>query len=65
MRKQIFAIGCLIAGLLASTPAWVEPLLALKSTTVDLPSGDSLFPAAKAPMPSTTTALPAIRPIWC
>ena len=44
MRKQIFAIGCLIAGLLASTPAWVEPLLALKSTTVDLPSGDSLFP---------------------
>jgi mono/diheme cytochrome c family protein len=44
MSKQLLAIGCLTAALLASTPAWVEQLPAIKSTTVDLPSGDSLFP---------------------
>jgi hypothetical protein len=32
--KQLLAIGCLTAALLASTPAWVEQLLAIKSTTV-------------------------------
>jgi mono/diheme cytochrome c family protein len=49
MRKQILAIGCLTAGLLASTPALVQQLPAIKSTTVDLPAGDSLFPGdAKA-----------------
>jgi cytochrome c553 len=48
MRTQILAIGCLTAGLFASTPARVEPLSALKSTTVDLPSGDSLFPGDKS-----------------
>src|SRR6202048_1302014 len=44
MRKQILAIGCLTAGLSASTPALVQQLPAIKSTTVDLPSGASLFP---------------------
>jgi hypothetical protein len=44
MRKQIFAISCLIAGLLASTPAQVQQLPAIKSTTVELPSSDNLFP---------------------
>lgn len=44
MRKQILAIGCLTAGLLASTPALVQQLPAINSTTVDLPSGDSMFP---------------------
>jgi hypothetical protein len=44
MRKQILSIGCLTAGLLVSTPALVQQLPAIKSTTVELPSGDSLFP---------------------
>jgi hypothetical protein len=44
MRHAILAVGCLTAGLLASTPAMVQQLPAIKSTTVDLPSGDSLFP---------------------
>ena len=44
MPKQFLAIGCLIAGMLASTPAWVEQLPVIKSTTVDLPSGDGMFP---------------------
>jgi mono/diheme cytochrome c family protein len=49
MRKHILAIGCLSAGLLASMPALVQQLPAIKSTTVDLPSGDSMFPGgAKA-----------------
>jgi len=37
-------VGCLTAGLLASTPALADPLPAIKSTSVDLPTGDSLFP---------------------
>ncbi|MHC2518959.1 cytochrome c [Bradyrhizobium diazoefficiens] len=44
MRKYIVAVGCLITGLLASTPAWVEQFLIIKSTAVELPTGDSLFP---------------------
>jgi hypothetical protein len=44
MPKQFLAIGCLIAAMLASTPAWVEQLPVIKSTTVDLPSGDGVFP---------------------
>jgi hypothetical protein len=43
MRKAIIAIGSLSAVLLASTPGWVKPP-AIKSITVDLPAGDSLFP---------------------
>jgi mono/diheme cytochrome c family protein len=48
MRKQLLAIGCLSAGLLISTPALVQQSPAIKSTTVDLPSGDSLFPGGAA-----------------
>jgi cytochrome c553 len=44
MRRTILAFTCLTAGLLAATPALVQQLPAIKSTTVDLPSGDSLFP---------------------
>jgi cytochrome c553 len=44
MRDQIFAIGCLTAGLLAATPVRPQPLPVIKSTSVDLPPGDSLFP---------------------
>jgi hypothetical protein len=33
----------LTAGFLASTPALVEPLPAIRSTTVDLPSADNQF----------------------
>jgi hypothetical protein len=41
---EYILVGCLTAGLLASTPALAEPLPAIKSTSVDLPTGDSLFP---------------------
>jgi hypothetical protein len=44
MRKQILAIGCLTAGLLASAPVLAQQIPAIKSTTVDLPPGDTLFP---------------------
>jgi cytochrome c553 len=43
MSKQAVAVGCFIAALLSSTPAWVQDRPAIKSTSVDLPSGDSLF----------------------
>lgn len=43
MRNQFLAIGCLTAGLLAAAPALGQPLPAIKSTSVDLPPGDSLF----------------------
>ena len=44
MRNQILASGCLTAALFAATPARLQPLPAIKSTSVDLPPGDSLFP---------------------
>ena len=44
MRYAIIAVGVFFAALLASTPAWVQPDLAIKSTTVELPPGDALFP---------------------
>ena|SRR5215467_15020822 len=44
MRKQILAVGSLTAALLTFTPAWVQQLHAIKSTTVDLPADDSQFP---------------------
>ena len=40
----IVAIGGSFAALLTSTPAWVQPAPAVSSTTVELPSGDELFP---------------------
>jgi mono/diheme cytochrome c family protein len=43
MSKYII-VGYLTAGLLASTPVLAEQLPAIKSTSVDLPTGDSLFP---------------------
>lgn len=43
MCKQILIL-CLSAGLLACAPALAQQTPAIKSTTVDLPSGDSLFP---------------------
>jgi hypothetical protein len=48
MRKQLLAIGCLSVGLLATTPALVQELPAIKSTTVELPAGDSMFPGGAA-----------------
>jgi hypothetical protein len=44
MSKQIIAIGCLTIALLTSAPARTEDRLAIKSTTVELPAGDSFFP---------------------
>ena len=44
MSKQILATVLLTAGLLASVPALAQQMPAIKSTTVDLPSGDALFP---------------------
>jgi mono/diheme cytochrome c family protein len=48
MRKQFLVIGCLIVGPLAATPALAQELPAIKSTTVDLPAGDSMFPGGAA-----------------
>ena len=48
MHKPIIAIACLSAGLLFATPAWVQDNIAIKSTTVDLPAGDSQFPGPGA-----------------
>src|SRR5580704_7496828 len=44
MRGTIIAIGVFAAALLFSTSAWVQQLPAIKSTTVDLPAGDRMFP---------------------
>jgi cytochrome c553 len=43
MRKML-VIGCLSSGLLVSVPAVAQQSPAIKSTSVDLPSGDNLFP---------------------
>lgn len=48
MHKSIIAIACLAAGLSFATPAWVKEKIAIKSTSVDLPAGDSLFPGPGA-----------------
>ena len=48
MHKQIIAVACLAAGLLYATPAWVQDKIEIKSTKVDLPAGDSLFPGEGA-----------------
>src|SRR6516165_3634549 len=44
MRRTIIAIGVFLAALLFSAPAWVQQIPAIKSTTVDLPAGDGMFP---------------------
>jgi cytochrome c553 len=48
MSKQIIPIICLSAALLAATSAVAQQLPQIKSTTVDLPSGDSMFPGGAA-----------------
>lgn len=44
MRHATIMMGVLSAALLTSTPAWVQQAPAITSTTVELPSGDQLFP---------------------
>ena len=48
MHKTIIAVACFTTALLFTTPAWVQDSIALKSTSVDLPAGDGLFPGAGA-----------------
>jgi len=48
MRKPTIAITCLTTALLFSTPARVQEQPQIKSTTVDLPAGDNLFPGGTA-----------------
>ncbi len=56
MHKPFIAIACLATGVLFATPAWVQnriqdkiqDKIPLKSTTVDLPAGDSQFPGPGA-----------------
>jgi hypothetical protein len=48
MSKQIMPIICLSAALLAATSAAAEQFPQIKSTTVDLPSGDNMFPGGAA-----------------
>jgi cytochrome c553 len=48
MRTHIIVMACLAAALSASAPATAQNLPALKSTTVDLPAGDSLFPGGSS-----------------
>ena len=48
MRKPTIAIACLMTALLLSTPARVQEQPQIKSTTVDLPAGDNLFPGGSA-----------------
>jgi hypothetical protein len=44
MRRKVTAIACLTTALLLSTPAWVQELPQIKSTTVDLLAGEDMFP---------------------
>lgn len=48
MRHAIIALGATFAALLTSTAAWVQPAPAITSTTVELPSGDALFPGGSS-----------------
>ena len=44
MQRTIIAIGVFTGALWVLTPSWAQRLPTIKSTTVDLPAGDSLFP---------------------
>ena len=44
MQRTIMTIGVFTAALLASASAWAQHLPTIKTTAVDLPAGDSLFP---------------------
>jgi hypothetical protein len=48
MHKAFIATVCLTTALLFSSPAWVQELPKIKSTAVELPAGDALFPGGKA-----------------
>jgi cytochrome c553 len=48
MLKRLAAIGCFGSALLCTTPAWVQDLPTIKSTTVELPAGDALFPGGSS-----------------
>lgn len=48
MRNAIIAIGSLSGALLASTPAQVQQLPQIKSASIELPAGDSLFPGGSS-----------------
>src|SRR5215467_12629724 len=44
MTTKIVSATVLSAALLACTPAWTQQVPAIKSTSVEFPAGDSLFP---------------------
>ena len=44
MRHATIALGASFAALLTPPSAWAQPAPAITSTTVELPSGDALFP---------------------
>src|ERR1700751_5888992 len=48
MPAQILSATVLSAALLACTPAWTQQVPAIKSTSVELPAGDSLFPGGSS-----------------
>jgi cytochrome c553 len=48
MTAQILSAAVLSAALLACTPAWTQQAPAIKSTSVKLPAGDSLFPGGSS-----------------
>ena len=48
MTTKIFSATVLSAALLACTPAWTQQVPAIKSTSVELPAGDSLFPGGSS-----------------
>ena len=48
MAPQILSATVLSAALLACTPAWTQQVPAIKSTSVELPVGDSLFPGGSS-----------------
>ena len=48
MRHTIIALGASFAALLTPTSVRVQPAPAITSTTVELPSGDALFPGGSS-----------------
>jgi hypothetical protein len=48
MLKCLAPIACFGFAFLFSTPAWVQDVPAIKSTTVELPAGDALFPGGSS-----------------
>jgi mono/diheme cytochrome c family protein len=48
MQRTIITIGVFTAALLTSASAGAQQLPTIKTTTVDLPAGDSLFPGGSS-----------------